>query len=308
MTKRLFIFASYDKDGIIDPTLLHYLNALSELGDIVFTMDNDISDAELSKVTAIHNVLHATATRHGEYDFGSYKRGYIWAHDNKILEKYDWVYLVNDSVYGPLFDLKPAVEKLESNGTDLTGLVSSEINKFPPHVQSWFVGLSKKIFIADFFEEFITNVSHQAHKALIVLKYEVRMSRLIIDHGYKMSVIFSDPDAIIYRDANPVLNAGVPFVKKATMKSCEIIEFLNPYTTGKFVDDILNYAIRHNCNKSMIGKYIKIFRFALLGLPLLSVFRRDSEYKNGIIDYKVKLFDRIAIAKFSITKLKKKAE
>jgi hypothetical protein len=33
MVKRLFIFASYDKDNIIDATLLHYLRALSELGE-----------------------------------------------------------------------------------------------------------------------------------------------------------------------------------------------------------------------------------------------------------------------------------
>ena len=87
MTKRLFIFASYDKDSIIDNTLLHYLRALSELGDIVFTMDNDTQESEMKKLSDIPHILHATAVRHNEYDFGSYKRGYMWAHENKILDK-----------------------------------------------------------------------------------------------------------------------------------------------------------------------------------------------------------------------------
>ena len=47
------------------------------------------------------------ATRHSEYDFGSYKRAYNWAQENLDTAEYEFVYLVNDSVYGPLFDLNP---------------------------------------------------------------------------------------------------------------------------------------------------------------------------------------------------------
>ena len=82
MSKRLFIFAGYDKDCIVDETLLHYLKSLSELGDIVFTMDNSLSDTEASKITSIKNILSVTAVNHGEYDFGSYKRGFQYAKKN----------------------------------------------------------------------------------------------------------------------------------------------------------------------------------------------------------------------------------
>ena len=50
MTKRLFLFAGYDKDCIIDDTLFHYVKTLSKLGDIVFVMDCDAPDAELNKM------------------------------------------------------------------------------------------------------------------------------------------------------------------------------------------------------------------------------------------------------------------
>ena len=111
MSKRLFIFAGYDKDCIVDETLLHYLKSLSELGDIVFTMDNSLSDTEASKIKSIKNILSVTAVNHGEYDFGSYKRGFQYAKKNKLLDKYDWIYFVNDSVYGPLFDIKNILER-----------------------------------------------------------------------------------------------------------------------------------------------------------------------------------------------------
>ena len=152
-TKRLFLFAGYDKDGIIDDTLVYYLTELSKLGDIVLVMDCDVNDT--TKLSGIKNILHTELARHNEYDFGSYKRGYIWAHDKKILDKYDWVYLVNDSVYGPLFDLEPVLCDLESRGVDLIGMTDFTDSKTAIHVQSWFVGISKKLITKQFVKDFI---------------------------------------------------------------------------------------------------------------------------------------------------------
>ena len=86
--KRLFLFAGYDKDGIIDESLLMYVSAVSKFGDVVLCMDSDCPDSELNKLQDI--TLHAMATRHREYDFGSYKRAYNWALENLDLSKYDF--------------------------------------------------------------------------------------------------------------------------------------------------------------------------------------------------------------------------
>ena len=189
--RRLFLFASYDKQGVIDDTVLHYLRCLSGYGDIVFVMDNIAPNAELNKLNDIPNVLYKLAERHGEYDFGSYKRGFQWAQKNKILSKYDWVYLVNDSVYGPLFDIKKILENLESSGADLVGMIDFK-NKFTPvQVQSWFVGLSRKVANASFISNFMKNIRPQTDKQLIVLKYEVGLSQMILRRGYKMATFIS---------------------------------------------------------------------------------------------------------------------
>ena len=39
--KRLFLFAGYNKSGVIDPALIHYVKSLSEFGDIALVMDKD---------------------------------------------------------------------------------------------------------------------------------------------------------------------------------------------------------------------------------------------------------------------------
>jgi lipopolysaccharide biosynthesis protein len=302
MTKRLFIFAAYDKDNIIDDTLLYYLQELSKLGDIVFTMDNDTPKSEMDKLSDIPNILHATAIRHNEYDFGSYKRGFIWAKDNKILNKYDWIYFVNDSVYGPLFDLESSLKDLESRDADMTGMCLSDMDAYPTHIQSWFIGLSKKLALCDFIEDFFKSVVHQDDKGQIILKYEVRMSMLVKQHGFKVDAVFTDKDVRIYESAKLVLDAGVPFVKKPVMRSLKRIELLTPYTEESFIDKIRNYATRHNVpeTETKLTKYKNAFRFTVLGLPIFRIQYQQSSW--GTVNYKLYLFDKIPVLKITCSK------
>lgn len=292
--KRLFLFASYDKFKRVDATLTYYLNSLAKLGDIVFVSDTDLPKDELTKITKIPNVLYASAVRHGEYDFGSYKRGYIWARDNKLLKKYDWVYLVNDSVFGPLGNLEPMLEKMETSGADFTGIVSAVM---PRHVQSWFVGLSRQVAQSDAFDTFICNVRPQPDKSLIILKYEVRLSLILLSHNFKMFSLFEDPDADIYKNPEKPLASGFPFLKKASRYQFNRLTNLYPYTDDNIVDDILNYAKRYGIF-THCDKYIKINCFTLFAIPIFSVFKRSSKYHTNI-SYKVYLFNFLPICKFS---------
>ena len=68
-TKRLFLVAGFDLSGIIDESLILYVRELSKMGDVVLCMDCDCNKTQIAKLKPY--VLHAIATRHGEYDFGS---------------------------------------------------------------------------------------------------------------------------------------------------------------------------------------------------------------------------------------------
>ena len=72
--KRIVFFAHYDPDGRVDDYVLHYLNELVRAGieEIYFASDCGLVEEELSKLPNAVEVVNAT--RHGEYDFGSWKR------------------------------------------------------------------------------------------------------------------------------------------------------------------------------------------------------------------------------------------
>ena len=298
MTKRLFIFAAYDSDNIIDPTLIYYLKSLSGLGDIVFTMDNELSENELNKVAKIPNVLRVSALHHREYDFGSYKRGYIWARDNNVLNNYDWVYLVNDSVLGPLFDLRHTLETLESSGAELTGMTSCYQNQTPLHIQSWFVGLKQEIVKSKLFDDFMLSVVPETEKKRIVFKYEVRLSQIFINNGCNIKTILGPVDCdYVYKDLYGVIKNKIPFIKKYSLKNFWLGDFLWSYLDEKEIVNIQNYAKRQGLkldNKSITQPYVQIYRLSLLGLPVFSIKYR---YCYDCYQYKMYVLDKIPFLK-----------
>lgn len=312
--RRLFLFAAYDKEGIIDDTLLHYLNYLSDYGDIVFVMDNVAEKSELNKLNAIPNLLYYSAERHGEYDFGSYKRCYQWAAKENLLDKYDWVYLVNDSVYGPLFDIRSILEDLESRGADLIGMIDFT-NKFTPRqVQSWFVGLSAKIANSDFISNFMDSIKTQTDKQLIVLKYEVGLSHEILRRGYKMATYISgetgEPQHRVYDVPLEMLKIGLPFIKKQALVNLQGMQYLYPYTTELFVDQIYHNATRtgirltpltETVNQYEKPKYEKSYRLTIWGIPLLTIYRQRHD-TGGVTCYRAYLVDYIPLIKIFVRK------
>lgn len=310
--KRLFIFASYDVQGIVDDTLLHYVSELNKIGDVIFIMDSVATDEELNKIRALGNVVYANAVRHNEYDFGSYKRGYQYAVENKLFDNYDWVYFANDSVYGPLWDLLPVLQDLESRGVDFTGMIDFENLLTPVQLQSWFLGFSKKLIQEQFLNDFMNRICHQTEKQLIVLKYEVGLSRLIMKNGYKFAAFVTGQIGevchAVYEKPMEILKAGIPFLKKNGLENIGGLQYLYPYTTEKLVDSIHKNAIRTGIStivRERKPQYITCFRISVVGLPIVRIKSQKSVFCNTV-NYKAFLFDLIPVCKISVTPRRRK--
>ena len=107
-------------------------------------------ESELNKIEDF--TIKAISERHVEYDFGSYKRGYICAKENNILENYDYLILCNDSVYGPLFSLDSLFDKMKDH--KFGGLYRSKDIKIASHyyIGSFFIIVQKEIFYPIYFQ------------------------------------------------------------------------------------------------------------------------------------------------------------
>ena len=206
--KRLFLFAFYDPQGVVGEPALRYLEALRGLGDVVLATDCDLQPGEAEKFAPL--VVSFTAARHGEYDFGSYKRAFAQAD----LSGYDFVYLVNDSVVGPLYPLEPYLRRMEALGTDAFGLVLHP-SRTGRHLQSWFIGLKPSVFRAPWFREFIGGVEALGRKEDVCNRYENGLARLLEAHSVTYAGLWELRGKAIYNAVGRLSRQGFPFLKKS---------------------------------------------------------------------------------------------
>ena len=206
--KRLFLFAFFDPQGVVGEAALRYLEALHNLGDIVLAADCALSPAEAEKLAPL--VVSYTASRHGEYDFGSYKRAFQQAD----LAGYDFVYLVNDSVVGPLYPLEPYLRRMEALGVDAFGLAVHPSRK-GSHLQSWFIGLKPAVFQASWFEEFLSGVQAEGSKELVCERYENGLTRLLEAHSIPFAGLFELKGKSVYNAVWRLYRKGFPFLKRS---------------------------------------------------------------------------------------------
>nr|AIA86739.1 RgpF [uncultured Synechococcus sp.] len=130
---RVAVFAAYSATRRVEDYVVKYLKGLREVASkIVVVFDNDLEHSELSKLDGI--VDHIIFGRHGEYDFGSYKRGIAWLRENKLLENADDLILCNDSCYGPIKSFKAMFSTMESRKLDFWG--ATDNHSFGYHLQS----------------------------------------------------------------------------------------------------------------------------------------------------------------------------
>jgi len=254
-SKRLFLFASFCKSGVLGKADLNYIRSLSATGDVVFFADCSLGAGELDRLRDI--TLHAEAYRHGEYDFGSYKRGFLWASGNLDIETYDYVYLVNDSVFCVVRNLSPFLDIIESKGNDFTGMVFKPSHK-APHIQSWFVGIGRDMFMRPEFDAFIRNIQQTENKIQVCIRYETGLTELAVRMGYVPDALLKIRGKGIYNDVRKNLERGLPFIKKSSFvrHNCSLSAQINKMLAcvpQELVDDIFD-EIKHDYGEETFNR------------------------------------------------------
>ncbi|WP_159449377.1 CDP-glycerol glycerophosphotransferase family protein [Demequina sp. NBRC 110051] len=210
--RRVCLFAAYDADGVVDDYVIDYVRELSRFADVYYLADSDMPESELEKLADI--TVEAWADRHGEYDFGSYKRlaeRVGW----ERLETYDEMLLVNDSCY-LLRPLDEVFSQMDSRACDWWGLQATKgiaanraaaealfrdpvpmdtvrdslVDQFEAeprydfHVASYFLAYRNPVIRNPEFQKYLNAVSREGSKARVIRKYEFGLTRWLIQQGH----------------------------------------------------------------------------------------------------------------------------
>lgn len=186
---RWCVYSHFDKNGRVEEYVFNALRCLNEAGFRIFLISTSpsIDSDSLSKLKKYTSLI-AIRENLG-YDFGSYKLGiqFLLSHDITPRQ----LLINNDSVFGPIFDLRPIVEK--SKNYDVYGLTDSVDHSY--HIQSYFIIYNHRALRSTHFLEFWNSVklldaTTPNFKNLIIQKYEVGGTQFFIKHGFRVGAAF----------------------------------------------------------------------------------------------------------------------
>lgn len=175
------IFAAYSADGTVSDYVITYLKALKEIApNIIYITDNKIKRADIDKISPY--ITRLQALRHGEYDWGSYKRGYNWLKKNHYLDKTNLLIFANDSSLLVADSLKPVISAILDDA-DFFGITANQDGTY--HLQSYFLVFKPEVYRSPAFGRYLKTVKPEANGLTVAYQYEVPFTSYLEDQGFK---------------------------------------------------------------------------------------------------------------------------
>jgi len=179
--KNTTIFAAYSSDGTVSDYVISYLKALKEISpNIIYLTDNPIRRKDIDKISPY--ITRLEAVRHGEYDWGSYKRGYNWLKDNNLLLKTNKLIFANDSSLLVATSLKPIIDKMPDDA-DFYGITANQDGTY--HLQSYFLVFNSNVYTSDEFARYLDKVKKEKDGLTVAYRYEVPLTSFLENLGFK---------------------------------------------------------------------------------------------------------------------------
>ena len=265
MKKRVLVFAFHDRHNYIDIHVIKYLDRIrNSFEKIIFVSDQPLKKKELQKIKFVDEYIHKN---HDEKDFGSWKLGI----NRIIIKNFDELFLTNDSIIGPLINIEKVLHRMDQKKIDFWGISSAgKDNLF--HLQSYFLCFKKKCFKSKVFKDFFTNIKKLESKGELVQKYEIGLTQILINSGFKCSHFIRHNDKDIFSSTKSYKlykNNDLPFIKVKVLVS-NPVRLPNVNQLLRYIEyrkDIITYIKRINENSDISHLF---FKFPLFNFYILS--------------------------------------
>lgn len=187
----LVLFAHFDPQGIVDPYVVYYLQALHRLGATILFVSGS-AKLRPESVAPIRPLCAGIYTRRTLcMDFGSWHLGWsILEQHGWSLDQFDRLVFTNDSVFGPLFPIEEMWGAF--GGADMYGAIESA--EFGVHLQSFFLAWDLNARTRPFLSEFWNDFTYVVDKVNIVDRYEIGLSRRAREAGLRIKPFVSVAD------------------------------------------------------------------------------------------------------------------
>lgn len=194
--KRALIFIHYNSYNKLSDHVLYSLDRIKHIFDKIYLISNSpLNEKSKYKLSSLVNEVHERQNK--GFDFGAWKEAV--EKYNYELNSYDSVTFMNDTCFGPLYDLEPEFKKMESSQTDFWGITNHRQSKdpktkktlVPEHIQSYFFSLSRKTFTSDSFGKFLDQIINFEKVEDVILNYEIKLTKYLVNSGFQFKALIN---------------------------------------------------------------------------------------------------------------------
>lgn len=214
--KRIAVYLLYQPGDLLESTV-DACRCLDQAGYSVLA----VSNTELSPRS--RDRLSASCWRLMErpnygYDFGGYRDGILYIAEMGITP--DWLLVLNDSVWFPLYDDSAPLTRFEASGLDLSGTIvhrsfgKSRWRQRKRVIESYFFLFNKRALKSDVFRDFWRKYRLSSNKYNAVHRGERRVAQVMLDAGFSADGLFGRQEFL-----DLMAEADVQYIRKALMYS-----------------------------------------------------------------------------------------
>jgi rhamnosyltransferase len=251
---RILFFTHYNKyDGLSD-YILYLLDHVKHIySRIVFISNSNISETQKQNITGICDTIIVQDNKDFNLSTG-------W----DTLEKYDSITLMDDTCFGPVFDMEAVYVNMENQDIDFWGLTNQrKIKNVPEHIQSYFMCFHKNVIQSSVFQASWNTFKFKQD--------EFKLFSILSASGFKSTVLFDTKIQNVSVNYNFAiqrpdlcLKNGVPFLKIESF-----INFPYPKYIFTFLEKNTDYPVQliKNCFLNVHSPNTQLF----LGNKLIPV-------------------------------------
>lgn len=203
--RRLLLFVHYNKWGSLADYVVYLLKRVRKCySRVVLISNSPLSEEARAPLAGLYDSF--LQRENTGYDFLAWKEGLV-QEGREGLAAYDSVTLMNDTCFGPLFDLEEIYGRMQDQGADFWGVTQHPTvpvghqnllatdGVIPAHVQSYFLCFERSALSSEAFHAFWDGVVEESKVENVIKKYETQLTGSLERAGLK-SAVLCDPQKI----------------------------------------------------------------------------------------------------------------
>ena len=240
--ERILLYVHFNKYKRVSNHVFYQLEQLKPLfSKILFISNSHIEEAIKKKLHDEFGISNLLERNNQGYDFAAWRDG-MSAVGFEELKNYDSLTLMNDTCFGPLWDLEPIYKRFEADTqVDFWGMTNFRKTRyFEEHLQSYFVTFKQQVLRAISFQEFWTQLKDFTDVQDVIDHYETKFTQYFTEAGFTYQAAFDTrleeaadlihPDFTYYKPFT-ILEKKVPFLKVKAISG-------NPFSARYLLEEI----------------------------------------------------------------------